>query len=167
MSSVEERLGFLGGRARLLRDGLARYDVEYMFIGKGAAIAVGLNATTKDLDIYPSKTPENCLNLVKALKEIGFPMERELRGRKVDLESQLLEGRDFVQFLEPFDLDVVFGPDGFENYEEASQFKVVKEGYPLLSIDGLIQSKKAAGRDRDLQDLPLLYAFRDWYRGQQ
>jgi hypothetical protein len=157
---VRLRLGFLGTRASLLRDLFARHGVAYMFIGKAAAVAQGLNATTKDIDVYPSKTPENRARLLAALKEAGFVLTRTIGGRTVSLEEEILAGKDFIQLLEPFDLDIVFAPDGFNSFEEASRYMVMLNGYPFLSVDGIIASKKAAGRARDRQDIPLLESLK-------
>lgn len=160
--TVEQALGFLGARARLLRDAFARFGVQYMFIGKGAAIAQGFMGATKDIDVFPARDPENRKRLVAALKSIGFPLLEQRGDRFVDIEAELLRGPDFVQCLEPFDLDIVFGPDGFESFEEAAAaHKVEVDGFPLLSIGGIIASKKAAGRLRDRADLPLLIAFKE------
>lgn len=159
---LEQRLGFLGQRARAIRDAFARHGVEYMFIGKGAAVAQGLNATTKDLDVYPSASPQNRKALVAALLDLGFPMQAKLGDVMVDYEQQILSAKDFIQFLEPFDLDIVFAPDGFESYEEAARMKVVMGGYPFLSLDGIIQSKQATGRARDKQDIPALLELKRW-----
>jgi hypothetical protein len=37
---------------------------------------------------------------------------------------------------------------------------VMLNGYPFLSVDGIIASKKAAGRARDRQDIPLLESLK-------
>ncbi len=49
--------------------------VDYLFIGKSGAILLGYPGTTQDVDIYPAKTPENGQRIVKALIELGFPLE--------------------------------------------------------------------------------------------
>ena len=162
MNSVEQLLGFLGSKAKLIRDTFARHQIEYMFIGKGAAIAVGFTGTTRDLDVYPDKSLENRKKLVDALHEIGFEMSVVLDGKKVNYEDQILSGADFIQLRKPFDLDVIFAPDGFENYTEAEKFKIIVDEYPLMNMAGIIRTKKAAGRKRDKIDLPLLQEFKDW-----
>ena len=126
---IEEALGYLGDQARMIREVFAKHEVEYMFIGKGAAMAQGLNAMSRDLDIYPSKRVDNRKRLLAALEELGLSMVLEIKGKTVSLGDEVLAGKDFIQFLEPFDLDVVFAPDGFENYEEASRYKIVIDGY--------------------------------------
>ena len=39
----------------ILNDALARHDVAYLFIGKGAAVLHGFPDTTQDVDIFPRK----------------------------------------------------------------------------------------------------------------
>ncbi len=54
-----------------------KHNVDYLFIGKGAAILYGFPGTTQDIDIYPRKTKENSSNLISALKEFGFELEKK------------------------------------------------------------------------------------------
>jgi len=133
-----------------------KYNVEYIFIGKGAAILYGYPGTTQEIDIFPKKSKENCLNLVGALKELGFDMDDEL-------EQAIIEGKDFIQIrLGPFPLDIVFAPDGIESFDGAKKRSEIIEGrFPCASIDDIIASKRAAKRQRDKEELPRLEAFRD------
>lgn len=50
----------------------AKYEVEFMFIGKSGAILLGYPATTQDVDLFPLKSPENGANILKALRGIRF-----------------------------------------------------------------------------------------------
>ncbi|MBI5155281.1 hypothetical protein HZA57_08585, partial [Candidatus Poribacteria bacterium] len=100
---VETTLGFLGTRAKAIRDVFAKHGVEYMFIGKGAAVAQGFVSTTKDLDIYPSRKPENRERLWAALDESGFPEIQSDHGQDVSTRGAVLGGADFVQLMEPQD----------------------------------------------------------------
>lgn len=67
----------------------------------------------------------------------------------------------------PFDLDVVYAPDGIEHFADAWQRHVDVEGFHVCHIDDIIASKEAANRVRDRESLPRLRAFRDWLRGRQ
>lgn len=133
-----------------------KHGVKYLFIGKGAAILYGYPGTTQDIDMFPEKSEENCRNLLEALRELGFAMDKTL-------EEGILEGKDFIQIRGgPFPLDIVFAPDGIESFDEAEKRKaLIDERFPCASIEDIIESKRAAKRQRDKEELPRLEAFRD------
>ena len=133
-----------------------RHEIRYLFIGKGAAILYGYPGTTQDIDIFPERTEANCKNLLDALKELGFEMDKQL-------EEAIISGKDFIQIRGgPIPLDLVFAPDGIESFDRAEMRKAVIDGkFPCASIDDIIESKRAAKRQRDKEDLPRLEAFRD------
>jgi hypothetical protein len=145
-----------------LAEVFSKYGVEYIFIGKGAAILYGYPGTTQDIDIFPKKSEENCRKIVNALKELGFEINDEL-------ENAILSGKDFIQIRGgPFPLDIIFAPDGIESYDEAKKrSKLIDGKFPCASIDDIIASKKAAGRKRDKEELPRLEAFREYLKNQE
>jgi hypothetical protein len=63
----------------------------------------------------------------------------------------------------PFDLDLVFAPDGIERFEDAWMRQVDVEGFPVCHPDDIIGSKLAANRAKDRESLPRLQAFRDYW----
>ena len=134
----------------------AKHKIRYLFIGKGAAILYGYPGTTQDIDIFPEKTEANCKNLLDALKQLGFEMDEEL-------EEAITSGKDFIQIRGgPIPLDLVFAPDGIESFDRAEMRKALIDGkFPCASIDDIIESKRAAKRQRDKEELPRLEAFRD------
>lgn len=137
--------------ARLFK-ALKKYNVEYMVIGGIASVIQGFNHTTQDIDIYPKKGIENNKNLIKALRSLKFKISKKD-------EENILQGKDFVQFDDPFEIDIVFSPDGFENYDSASKYRIVQDNIPLLSIEGIIKSKKSANRPKDKLIIPSLEDF--------
>lgn len=135
----------------------AKYKVEFMFIGKSGAIILGFPAATQDVDLFPKKSRENGERLVVALRELEFEVTEEIAG-------EIIRGVDFVQLKQgPFDLDLVFAPDGIESFDEAKKRMIVVENFPVANIRDIIASKKASGREKDLLDLPLLEDFREEY----
>jgi hypothetical protein len=66
----------------------------------------------------------------------------------------------------PFDLDLVFAPDGIERFEDAWQRRVVVNGFPVCHPDDIIASKVAANRVKDRESLGRLRSFRDYWVGQ-
>ena len=145
-------------QAQEIRDALSRHRVRYLFIGKSGAILLGFPDTTQDAHLFIEKTPGNCRVLVSALRELGFAVTDEQA-------ADILRGKDFVQLKNgPFDLDLVFAPDGIEHFEDAWRRHVEVEGFPVCHIDDIIASKAAANRAKDRESLPRLRSFREYLR---
>ncbi len=146
-------------KARKLAEIFKKYDVQYLFIGKFGAILYGYPGTTQDIDIFPFKERANCERLVIALKELGFDLNEELK-------EAILAGKDFIQIRGgPFPIDIVFAPDGIKSFEDArKRSQIIEEMFFCASIDDIIESKKASGRQRDKEELPRLELFREELR---
>jgi len=135
----------------------ARYGVDYMFIGKSGAILLGYPGTTQDVDVFPRKDVENGRKIVAALIDLGFDINDAVKG-------EIVRCKDFVQIKNgPFDIDLVFAPDGIESYDEAKARIDISTGFPVANIRDIIESKRAAKRPRDAIELPQLQAFREEY----
>jgi hypothetical protein len=144
-------------QAREIRDALARHEVRYLFIGKAAAVLLGFPDTTQDADLYVDRSPENGRALVTALRELGFALTA---SQAADIER----GKDFVQLKNgPFDIDLIFAPDGIERFEDAWRRHVEVEGFPVCHLDDVIASKAATNRRKDRESLPRLKAFREYW----
>lgn len=144
------------GQAQEIAAAFGRFGVRYLFIGKSGAVILGFPDTTQDADLFLDKTPENGRAAVRALIALGFELNERER-------TEIERGKDFVQLRQgPFDVDLVFAPDGIENFGEALERSVVVEGMPVCHIDDIIRSKEATGRVKDRESLPRLKAFRDW-----
>ncbi len=148
-------------QAEEIRDALAEHEVRYLFIGKSGAILLGYPDTTQDVDLFVMKDPENGKRLTQALEQLGFSLT-ESRG------AEIIRGKDFVQLKDgPFDLDLVFAPDGIERFEDAWSRHVEVEGFPVCHPDDIIASKQASGRAKDLESLPRLKSFREYWLEQR
>ena len=148
-------------QARIVADAFEKHGVDYLFIGKGAAILLGYPGATQDVDLFPRKSPENGRRIVAALNAIGFDLSA------AD-EAAIVAGRDFVQLSSgPFDVDLVFAPDGIESYDAAARNAVRIGNFPVMSIADIIASKRSAGRKRDLAELDLLEEFRKAYENRR
>lgn len=144
-------------QAEEVRDAFARHKVRYLFLGKSGAILLGFPDTTQDADLFVEKSPENGKAVVAALGDLGFEISDQQ-------SEQVASCKDFVQLKNgPFDLDLVFAPDGIERFEDAWQRRVDIEGFPVCHPDDIIASKEAAGRAKDRESLPRLRAFRDYW----
>ncbi len=140
-----------------IRNAFAARGVRYLFIGKAGAILLGYPDTTQDADLYVEKSSDNGRAAVDALRDLGFPLSESHA-------DEISRGKDFVQLRDgPFDLDLVFAPDGIERFDAAWARRVDVEGFPVCHIDDIIASKAAANRVKDRESLPRLRAFRDYW----
>src|SRR3990172_12961605 len=99
-------------QAEEIRDAFAQDGVRYLFLGKSGAILLGFPDTTQDADLFLEKTPANGRSAVAALRALDFELS-------ADELSQIERGKDFVQLKNgPFDVDLVFAPDGIERFQD-------------------------------------------------
>ena len=131
--------------------------VRYLFIGKSGAILLGYPGTTQDVDIFPERSPQNGRRMVTALRQLDFEIGEEL-------EREIVAGKDFVQIKSgPFDVDLVFAPDGIASFAESWSRRVSEGLFEVANLRDIIASKRASGRKKDEIELPLLESFRVEY----
>jgi hypothetical protein len=142
-------------QARIVARAFAAHGVDYLFIGKSGAVLLGFPAITQDVDVFVARSPENGQRIVTALRETGFPLDTEL-------ERAIVGGKDFVQIKTgPFDLDLVFAPDGIRSFDEAKARSLQVEEFRIANLRDIIASKRASGREKDRIDLEYLERFRE------
>jgi len=145
-------------QAREVAEAFAEHKVDYMFIGKSGAILLGYPGTTQDVVVFPRKNVDNGRRIVAALIDLGFDLNETIK-------AEIISGKDFVQIKNgPFDIDLVFAPDGIESYDAAKARIDNSSGFPVANISDIIESKRAAKRPRDAIELPQLVAFREEYK---
>lgn len=145
-------------QAEEVRDAFAAKGVRYLFLGKSGAILLGFPDTTQDADLFVEKSIANGTATVGALQDLGFKLTD-------DLAADIKRGKDFIQLKNgPFDLDLIFAPDGIEHFDDAWERRVEVDGFPVCHPDDIIESKRAAGRVKDRESLPRLVAFRDYWK---
>lgn len=144
-------------QAEEIRDAFREHGVRYLFIGKSGAILLGFPDTTQDADLFVERSPANCRAILDALQQVGFRLTD-------DQVSAIGRGKDFVQLKNgPFDLDLVFAPDGIERFEDAWRRHVEVEGFCVCHPDDIIASKAATNRVKDRESLPRLRSFREYW----
>ncbi len=150
---MTDRLPFNPLQAQQVAEAFNAAGVDYLFIGKSAAILLGFPGTTQDVDIFPAKTADNGRRMVKALLALGFALDD-------NTQAEIIRGKDFIQLKNgPFDLDLVFAPDGIESFDAAKARAVREDIFPVANLRDIIASKKASGRMKDRLDLHLLELF--------
>ena len=149
-------------QAEEIRDAFRRHGIRYLFLGNSGAVLLGFPDTTQDAQLFVDRSPENCRALVPTLRDLGFDLTPEQSG-------EIERGKDFIQLKNgPFDLDLVFAPDGIERFDDAWRRHVEVEGFPVCHLDDIIASKAATDRQKDRESLPRLRSFREyWLRRRQ
>ena len=143
---------------------LGEADVAYIIVSGMAAVAQGSAYITADLDICYERTPENLKRLCAALR----PLHPQLRGAPTGLPfvldpPTLKAGLNFTLTSDAGDIDLVGEVSGLGFYAKvkrnAEEVELLGRRLWVLTIPGLIRSKKAAGREKDLRLIPELEAL--------
>ena len=144
---------------------LCEGKVQFVIIGGVAASAHGSAHLTYDLDICYGRARDNIERLAKALE----PYHPRLRGVQDDLSfcfdaTTIARGMNFTLTTDVGDIDLfgeVAGIGGYKDVEALSITEVLfGDECAVLSLQGLIQSKRAAARPKDLLILPEIEALR-------
>lgn len=143
---------------------LAKFKVDCVVIGGVAAWARGSSQATFDVDVCYSRDATNLTNLIQALRSV----RATLRGAPDNIpftldEETLRHGLNFTFETEVGDLDLLGEVKGVGTYRDCLQDaeEIEMFGYPfrVLSLEKLIDSKRAAGRPKDLLVLHELEAI--------
>ena len=129
-----------------------RHDVRYLVIGGIASILYGVPRATFDLDILIDATSENTKCLLDALVEAGL-YTAELVSVEEVLENEITVFKDLLR------IDVQTFSPGLEfekNWTRRNTMEYQGQEFHVLSREDLIASKRASGRDVDLEDVRLL-----------
>ncbi|HEY7157207.1 MAG TPA: hypothetical protein VH575_24855 [Gemmataceae bacterium] len=133
---------------------LAARNIQFVLIGGQAMRAHGSMHSTEDTDICYQRTPDNLAALVAAL----VPINPYLRGAPPGLPFRfdvptLAAGLNFTLDTDLGEIDLLGEVSGIGGYDQVLAQSVERTvlGLPvrILSLDGLIAAKKAAGRKKD------------------
>lgn len=149
-------------------EGLARANVRFVVIGGVAATAQGSARITEDLDVCYDPAPDNAERLARVLNDwnarLYLPREP---GTQLPFVIDTRTFRDAPNLTLVTDLgrlDVLGTVTGLGGYEAALSgsegIKVGEIELRVLTLDALIASKRAAGRQQDRDHLIELEAIR-------
>jgi hypothetical protein len=149
-----------------LLDTLAGAGIEFVLVGGLAATAHGSARATYDMDVVYSRAPDNIDRLVSALAKY----EPYLRGAPPGLpfrfdRETVLRGLNFTLStnLGPLDLfGEIAGGGAFEALlPHCVELRLLGRSVRCLTLDKLIEVKRAAGRPKDLEAVAELEALRE------
>lgn len=143
---------------------LADAQVQFVIIGGVAAIAHGTARVTYDVDVCYQRTFDGVLKLCRALE----PIHPTLRGAPANLPFRLdpatvQSGLNFTLTTDLGDIDLLGEVAGLGEYTlvEAASETLNLFGRPMrvLTIEGLLIAKRAAGRKKDEETILELEAL--------
>ena len=134
-----------------------QHKVKYVIIGGIASTLYGVPRATFDLDILIEATPDNARRLLDALLDSGL-------GTASMTTAEDLLAHEITVFKDRVRIDVQTSTPGV-GFQEAWQRRQIMnyhgQEFYVLSKDDLISSKRAAGREVDLEDVRLLELAED------
>lgn len=154
---------------------LADGEVRFILIGGMAAVLHGDVGVTVDVDVVPERTDENLERLAAALRGIGARIRTEGEPEELAFDCSA----EFFRNLSPDsianmtteagDLNVTFGPSGTSGFTDLQRDAIDIEAADRLhilvaSLEDIIRSKEAAGREKDRLALPRLRRLLDRLR---
>jgi predicted nucleotidyltransferase len=143
---------------------LVGHGVEFILVGGVAAIAHGSARATYDVDVVYARGKANFERLVAALQ----PLSPYLRGAPPGLPFRwdlrtVQAGLNFTLTTSLGDLDLLGEVVGGGTYEELLPHTLEMEMFGVklrvVTLERLIQLKRAAGRPKDLEALAELQAI--------
>lgn len=148
---------------------LAAHDVRFIIVGGLSVIMHGSALMTRDVDVVCSLDVENLERIYTALEEL-HPVHRMTPGKLPFTREQALSGglKNLYLTTDWGQLDCLGEVKGVGDYEACFRKSEVLEidgrAMRVLSIDALIQAKRAMGRPRDLHAVLELEAIREQQR---
>jgi predicted nucleotidyltransferase len=145
---------------------LADSGVEFILVGGVAATVHGSTRLTVDVDAVYRRTPQNIERLVLALT----PYHPYLRGAPSGLPfrwdaATIMRGLNFTLTTDVGDVDLlgeITGGGGYDSLIAATMgIRVFGIDCRCLTLDKLIEVKRAAGRPKDFEAIAELEAIRE------
>ena len=146
---------------RRLLEVLDRHGVRFVVVGAVAAIAQGYPLPTEDLDITPERERANLERLAAALGELNARLRLPNgASQEFPIEAGYLGSVDaWTLTTDAGDLDLLFAPAGTRGYDDlrvdAAEADIGAR-VVIASLRDVIRMKEAAGRPKDVAQLPAL-----------
>lgn len=150
---------------------LHKNNIRYLIVGGLAVNLHNVPRMTHDIDFLLSMSEDNILAFVRTMKEMGYvprvPVNPELLSdsetRRSWIEEKNMKAFSFYNQKENYKVvDIVLThPLDFEKAFENKCVKMIKD-IPLyvVSLNDLMEMKKASGRNQDLNDIEMLKTAR-------
>jgi len=157
MKDVEKQIRLVG-----------EFQIDCVLVGGVAATVHGSAIPTQDLDICYLRDPGNLTKVVKALRSVNATLRGAPKNIPFILDEETLRrGLNFTFDTDAGKLDLLGEVRGVGMYSDADEAEIFGYNCWVLSLDKLIDAKRAAGRPKDLIALSELEAIREYNRSRQ
>lgn len=148
---------------------LAAEGVDYVIVGGFAAVVHGSPLPTRDIDVVPSRAPDNLERLARALGRMNAMIRTDGDPVSAHLDAPFLANIPLMLNLvtDLGDLDLTFRPSGprrtFAEWHEHAIVVDIADGLTVhvAALDDIIESKRSANRPKDQMALPYLESLRE------
>ena len=145
---------------------LATSAVEYILVGGVAATAHGSPRSTQDVDVVYNREPRNLQNLVDALGSHCPYLRGAPPGLPFRLDVPTLRaGLNFTLTTDLGWIDLFGEIAGGGRYEDLLPHSIPVEAFGIrclvIDLETLIQTKRSAGRPKDLETIAELEVLRE------
>ena len=129
---------------------LIYHEVEYLLVGGYAVGFHGYPRATGDLDIWIATREANAVKIALALRDFGMPERETTKDLFIKKDKIIRMGNP------PVRIEVITGVSGV-NFDECYVRRKVVDAdgiaVNIISLEDLKRNKRAAGRNKDLDDL--------------
>ena len=140
---------------------LAAHDAEFILVGGVAAVLQGAPISTFDLDVVHSRSTTSLDRLLAALETLEARYRDPAGRRRAPDKALLASDGHHLLMTRAGPLDVLGTIGQGSSYEDLLAHTIPMETDPgvrvrVLDLETLIETKQAAGRDKDLAVLAVL-----------
>lgn len=139
--------------------------VDYVVVGGLAASVRGSERLTKDIDIVYHTEAGNVRKLCKVVNALQprLLVLGEPEGQAVNVTPQTLKQHTLLQLTTTLgEVDLLASIAGFKSYRAiknaSSTVDIEGLNIPVLSLEGVVRSKRAMKRPKDIEDIKQLEA---------
>ena len=143
--------------------------VDYVVVGGLASVLLGSPLPTEDIDVVPDRSAANLVRLATALRRMHAKIRTEGDPVATPIDAEFLANMPFMlNLVTDFGiLDLTFEPSGvlrgYHDWNAQASSEEMADGVVIrvASLDDIIDSKRAADREKDRRALPYLESLRE------
>lgn len=130
---------------------LNKYGVRYILVGGYAVVVRGYSRSTGDMDVWVEKTQTNYDCFLEAIHSFGIPSDAIPRDKFFSTAFDV-----FAFGKPPYAIEIMTAVKGLDfesTYNKATWEEIDGIKIKVIHLNHLIEAKKAAGRNKDLNDI--------------